>query len=156
MKNHPLAAVMAGVPHRYPMLLLDRLVRVTPMRHGSAMKAVSGGEAHREGAVAGSNPGLPPSLIVDALGQLAIIVLAAGSAPLPSVWYLGAIESMTFTSPALPGQVLLMEATVQKTFRTSSKVAVRVSAHGNTVAEGVMVLSRGGAANEPGARPRRT
>src|SRR6185503_17001095 len=108
--SHPLAPVMAAVPHRHPMLLLDRLTEVVPGRSGSAIKAISANEVQFQGE------GLPRTLIVDALGQLAIVVLAppAPDGSPPAVYYLAEIAGMELGRPPAPGDLLRMEATVQK------------------------------------------
>jgi 3-hydroxyacyl-[acyl-carrier-protein] dehydratase len=141
MNGHPITAVMAGTPHRYPMLLVDRLQSLTPGRQGQAVKAISANEAHAEAA--DESCGLPFSLVVDALGQLAIVVLSAGSQEQAARWYLGAIDSMEFGRPLWPGDLVRMEALVQRSFRGTSRVSVRASVGEESVAGGVMVLSTG-------------
>jgi len=140
MSGHPIAAVLAGTPHRHPMLLVDRIEAVDPGRSGTAIKAVSAGEAQREDA---SADGLSPTLLVDALGQLAIVVLAAAGGNEKGVWYLGAVEQMEFGEPARAGDVVRMEAAVRRTFRGSSRVSVSARVDGRPVAQGFMVLSTG-------------
>jgi 3-hydroxyacyl-[acyl-carrier-protein] dehydratase len=144
--GHPLAAVMAATPHRHPMLLIDRLGAVVPGRHGSALKAVSANEMHF--AADGTSAGMPPTLVVDALGQLAIVVLApaaadGGGAP-PPVYYLAHIEAMEFGRPPRPGDLLHMEATVRRTLGRTSRVEVRGKVGGRPVAEGTLILAREG------------
>lgn len=142
MSAHPTAAVRAGTPHRYPMLLLDAIDSLAAGR-GRARKAVSAGE--HGGALA-----FAPTLLVDALGQLAIAVLRAGGGGVHDVWYLGSIEDMRLGTPARAGDVVHMEAVVQRSFRGSARVRVRADVDARTVAEGVMVLSTGGGAGKRG------
>src|SRR4029078_6818157 len=73
--GHPLAPILAATPPRHPMLLLDRLESVVPGQHAWALKAVSANEMHFV-AAGPAAVGMPPTLLVDALGQLAIVVLA--------------------------------------------------------------------------------
>jgi 3-hydroxyacyl-[acyl-carrier-protein] dehydratase len=139
--RHPSAEAAASTPHRHPLLLLDRLERVDPGRSGAAVKAVSANEVP-VGAVEGG-PGLPRSLVVDALGQLAIVVLARAveGAP-PAVYYLAGIERMELDRPPRAGDLLRMEAAVEKTWGRTSRVHVRGEVEGRAVAEGTMVLAR--------------
>jgi len=137
---HPIAAVLAGTPHRHPMLLLDRIESLEPGRRGAAVKAVTADEVQSEAAPEG---GLAPTLLVDALGQLAIVVLDAAGGAARSVWYLGSVEAMEFPESTRPGDVVRMEAVVQRTFRGSSRVRVRARVGDREVARGVMVLSTG-------------
>ncbi|MET0551852.1 MAG: hydroxymyristoyl-ACP dehydratase [Vicinamibacteria bacterium] len=139
--RHPSAEVTAATPHRHPLLLLDRLLRVDPGRSGAAEKAVSANEVPVGAADGGA--GLPRSLVVDALGQLAIAVLAqAGEGATPSVYYLAGIESMELDRPPRAGDLLRMEATVRKTWGRTSRVHVRGEVDGLQVAQGTMVLAR--------------
>jgi 3-hydroxyacyl-[acyl-carrier-protein] dehydratase len=150
---HPMKAVLRATPHRFPMLLIDRIDEMTPRRHGIALKAISVNEFQAHGAPPGDRPPLPGTFIVDALGQLAIGVLSAGttkdaedreeSEDRPTVWYLAAIEDMRFEMAASPGDLLRLEATVQRQFGSVSKLAVRATIEGKTVAEGVLLLSTG-------------
>jgi 3-hydroxyacyl-[acyl-carrier-protein] dehydratase len=143
--SHPSAAVVtASVPHRYPMLLVDRLDSLRPTHSGSALKAVTFGESHREGAVDEGPYALPPTLMVDALGQVAIMVMNAGAAGPPARWVLGAIERMDFFRAVRPGETMRMEATVRRAWQRIRQVAVRASVDGETAAEGLLVLSRDG------------
>lgn len=141
MTAHPSAAVLAGTPHRHPLLLLDRLESVEPGRRGAALKAVSAGEVPV--GAAGEGPGLTRSLVVDALGQLAIVVLdrAAGDAA-PAVYYLAGIERMELDRPPGPGDLLRLSAQVERTWGSISRVQVRGDVEGRRVAEGTMVLAR--------------
>jgi 3-hydroxyacyl-[acyl-carrier-protein] dehydratase len=156
---HPMKAVLRATPHRFPMLLIDRIDEMTPRRHGIALKAISVNEFQAHGAPPGDRPPLPGTFIVDALGQLAIGVLSAGttedtedtedkegreeSEDRPGVWYLAAIEGVRFEMAASPGDLLRLEVTVQRQFGSVSKLAVRASIEGKTVAEGVLLLSTG-------------
>jgi len=153
--EHPLAPILAATPHRHPMLLLDRLESVVPGRHGWALKAVSANEMHFV-AAGPAAVGMPPTLLVDALGQLAIVVLAppaseGGPATPPPVYYLADIEGMEFDRPPQPGDLLRMEATVRKTWGGTSRVQVRGEVAGRRVAAGTLVLARGGRAAERAA-----
>ena len=150
---HPMKTVLRATPHRFPMLLIDRIDEMTPRRHGIALKAISVNEFQAHGAPPGDRPPLPGTFIVDALGQLAIGVLSAGttegaedreeSEDRPTVWYLAAIEDVRFEMAASPGDLLRLEATVQRQFGSVSKLAVRASIEGKTVVEGVLLLSTG-------------
>jgi 3-hydroxyacyl-[acyl-carrier-protein] dehydratase len=150
---HPMKAVLRATPHRFPMLLIDRIDEMTPRRHGIALKAVSVNEFQAHGAPPVDRPALPGTFIVDALGQLAIAVLSAGTTEdaedtgdteeRPEVWYLAAIEGVRFEMAASPGDLLRLEVTVQRQWGSVSKLAVRATIDGKTVAEGVLLLSTG-------------
>lgn len=141
--NHPQISVRSSVPHRHPMLLIDRVSPAAQASRGGAVKAITVDESHREAAFTHDEHGLPGSLLVDALGQLAIQVLAGNKPAGPSVWYLAAIGDMEFGRSALPGDVLEMEASIQRSWQGTSRVGVRAHVRGETLAAGTMVLSTG-------------
>jgi 3-hydroxyacyl-[acyl-carrier-protein] dehydratase len=152
MSVHPIAPILAGTPHRGPMLLLDRLSSLVPGRYGRAVKALAANESHQGGSE--GSGGLPPSLLVDALGQLAITVLSAGSQSRPRLWFLSALEGVSWDALPRAGDLVEMEADVLRTWRGTSRVGVTASVKGRACLRGVMVLTAGpeGASPEGGGR----
>ena len=154
--SYPFALLTGTLPHRYPMLLIDRLESLEPRRRGVAFKLVSAGELQAEGG-----DGFPATLLVDALGQLAILVLAAspaaaGAVPPPGIWYLAALESLWLGEPAEVGDEVRMEVEVERSWYGTSRVAVRATTAVRLLARGVMVLAAGGRRERvnPGTRAR--
>ncbi len=97
-------AVMAALPHRYPMLLIDRVVSLEPHKSIHAVKAVSVNEPFFQGHFP-SRPIMPGVLIVEAIAQAAGVLAVeslglAGSGKL--VYFMG-IEGAKFRSPVEPG-----------------------------------------------------
>jgi len=99
--------VLAALPHRYPMLLVDRVVSMVPKTSIHAVKAVSFNEPFFQGHFPG-RPIMPGVLIVEALAQAAAVLAIesmdlAGSGKL--VYFMG-IESAKFRAPVEPGCLL--------------------------------------------------
>ncbi|MBO9575584.1 MAG: 3-hydroxyacyl-ACP dehydratase FabZ [Sphingobium sp.] len=99
--------VMAALPHRYPMLLVDRVVSMVPRTSIHAVKAVSMNESFFQGHFPG-RPIMPGVLIVEALAQAAGVLAVeslglAGSGKL--VYFMG-IEGAKFRAPVEPGCLL--------------------------------------------------
>ena len=97
-------AVMAALPHRYPMLLIDRVVSLEPHMSIHAVKAVSVNVPFFQGHFP-SRPIMPGVLIVEAIAQAAGVLAVeslglAGSGKL--VYFMG-IEGAKFRSPVEPG-----------------------------------------------------
>jgi 3-hydroxyacyl-[acyl-carrier-protein] dehydratase len=128
--------VMAALPHRYPMLLVDRVERIVPDQSITAIKAVSMNEGFFQGHFPG-RPIMPGVLIVEALAQAAgvLAVESLGLANSGKLVYFMAIEGAKFRSPVEPGCLLQLDVEfVQK--RTSiCKFAGRASVDGKLVAE---------------------
>jgi 3-hydroxyacyl-[acyl-carrier-protein] dehydratase len=128
--------VMAALPHRYPMLLVDRIVRLERDRSITAIKAVTINEPFFQGHFPG-RPIMPGVLIVEALAQAAgvLAVESLGLAGSGKLVYFMAIEGAKFRQPVEPGVLLHLDVEfVQK--RTSvCKFAGRASVDGKLAAE---------------------
>jgi 3-hydroxyacyl-[acyl-carrier-protein] dehydratase len=128
--------VMAALPHRYPMLLVDRVEAIEPDRSITAIKAVTINEGFFQGHFPG-RPIMPGVLIVEALAQAAgiLAVESLGLADTGKLVYFMAIEGAKFRAPVEPGVLLRLEVEfVQK--RTSvCKFAGRALVDGKVAAE---------------------
>lgn len=111
--------VMAALPHRFPMLLVDRVEEIVPDRRIVATKAVTINEPFFAGHFPG-RPIMPGVLIVEALAQAAgvLAVESLGQAGAGKLVYFMAIDGAKFRTPVEPGVLLRLEVDfVQK--RTS-------------------------------------
>jgi 3-hydroxyacyl-[acyl-carrier-protein] dehydratase len=128
--------VMAALPHRYPMLLVDRVETLEPDTRIAAIKAVTINEDFFNGHFPG-RPIMPGVLIVEALAQAAgvLAVESLGLASSGKLVYFMAIENAKFRQPVEPGCLLRLEVEfVQK--RTSvCKFAGRALVDGKLAAE---------------------
>ncbi len=141
MSSDPQRDVFLGTPHRFPMLLVDRL-KIPVNADGAGVKLLSANEAHSEG-IRKHPAALSGSLIVDALGQVAITHLRRILGKPATRWYLGSIDSMLFSGFPSIVDSLDMEATVVRKLGNTARVRVRASIRGSTVVAGFMVLSEG-------------
>ena len=99
--------IMAALPHRYPMLLVDRVVTLVPNEKIHAVKAVSINESFFEGHFPG-RPIMPGVLIVEAMAQAAGVLTVEtlelrGSGKLV---YFMSIDAAKFRNPVEPGCLL--------------------------------------------------
>jgi 3-hydroxyacyl-[acyl-carrier-protein] dehydratase len=128
--------VMAALPHRYPMLLVDRVEELVRDERIVATKAVTINEGFFQGHFPG-RPIMPGVLIVEALAQAAgvLAVESLGLAGSGKLVYFMAIDGAKFRTPVEPGVLLSLEvAFVQK--RTSvCKFAGRALVGGKLAAE---------------------
>ena len=102
--------VMAALPHRYPMLLVDRVERLEPDVRIVATKAVTINEPFFAGHFPG-RPIMPGVLIIEALAQAAgvLAVESLGLAGSGKLVYFMAIDSAKFRTPVEPGVLLTLE-----------------------------------------------
>jgi 3-hydroxyacyl-[acyl-carrier-protein] dehydratase len=139
------------IPHRYPFLLVDRIVEIEEGKRAVGIKNVTANEWFFEGHFPGKKI-MPGVLIVEALAQVAAVTLLkgvemAGKSPL-----FGGIEHMRFRTPVLPGDQLRLEFTLEKMRGPVGKGAVKASVEGKVAAEGTIsfALVDFGAADTPG------
>lgn len=98
--------IMESLPHRYPMLLVDRILEVTPGESCIGLKNVTMNEAFFQGHYPGM-PIMPGVLIVEAMAQAGACILLAdpkyhGKAPI-----IGAIDSVKLKRKVVPGDQLI-------------------------------------------------
>jgi 3-hydroxyacyl-[acyl-carrier-protein] dehydratase len=136
--GHPLdiGRVMAAIPHRYPMLLVDRVVDVVPDRSIVAIKAVSINEPFFQGHFPG-RPIMPGVLIVEALAQAAgvLAVESLGLAGTGKLVYFMAIDGAKFRKPVEPGILLYLHAEFVQKRAKVCKFAGLAKIDGQVVAE---------------------
>jgi 3-hydroxyacyl-[acyl-carrier-protein] dehydratase len=128
--------VMAALPHRYPMLLVDRVETLDPEIGITAIKAVTINEPFFQGHFP-SRPIMPGVLIVEALAQAAgvLAVEAFGLAGSGKLVYFMAIEGAKFRQPVEPGVLLKLEVEFVQKRSTVCKFAGRASVDGKLAAE---------------------
>lgn len=128
--------VLAALPHRYPMLLVDRVAHLERDRSITAIKAVSFNESFFQGHFPG-RPIMPGVLIVEALAQAAgvLAVESLGLAGSGKLVYFMAIEGAKFRKPVEPGVLLELHAEFVQKRASVCKFAGRASVEGALVAE---------------------
>ena len=128
--------VMAALPHRYPMLLVDRIEKIVPEQSITAIKAVSMNEGFFQGHFPG-RPIMPGVLIVEALAQAAgvLAVESLGLADSGKLVYFMAIEGAKFRTPVEPGCLLQLDVEFVQKRASVCKFAGKASVDGKLAAE---------------------
>jgi 3-hydroxyacyl-[acyl-carrier-protein] dehydratase len=127
---------VAALPHRYPMLLVDRVESLDPDKGIVAIKAVTINEPFFQGHFPG-RPIMPGVLIVEALAQAAgvLAVEALGLAGTGKLVYFMAIERAKFRQPVEPGVLLRLEVEFVQKRASVCKFAGRAMIDGKVAAE---------------------
>jgi len=128
--------VMAALPHRYPMLLVDRVEELIPRKRIVCIKAVTINEPFFQGHFPG-RPIMPGVLIVEALAQAAgvLAVESLGLANSGKLVYFMAIDGAKFRSPVEPGVLLKLEVEFVQKRSSVCKFAGRATVDGKLAAE---------------------
>jgi len=99
------------LPHRYPFLMVDRIVEIEPEKRAVGIKNVTINEEFFQGHFPG-NPIMPGVLIIEALAQVAgILAFQSGASEGRSVYFLS-IEKAKFRRPVVPGDQLRLEVSI--------------------------------------------
>lgn len=128
--------IMRLLPHRYPMLLVDRVTALTPNETITAIKAVTINEGFFQGHFPG-RPIMPGVLIVEALAQAAgvLAVETLGLANSGKLVYFMAIEGAKFRKPVEPGVLLQLDVKFVQQRATVCKFEGRATIDGQLAAE---------------------
>jgi len=137
--------VMRRLPHRYPFLLVDRVLECVSGERILALKNVTANEQFFLGHFPG-RPVMPGVLILEAMAQAAGILtfVTANVYPDESVrFYFAGIDKARFRRPVVPGDQLLLEATLERRIRTIWKFAVVARVDGEEVSSAEMMVMPG-------------
>ncbi len=122
------------LPHRFPFLLIDRVLEVEPGKRAVVLKNVSINEGFFAGHFPG-NPLMPETLIMEAMAQASIMLLADEGEQKKFDVYLGSVKA-DFLHPVRPGDQLKITVEAIKIVSEQGLVSVTVEVEGKLVARG--------------------
>lgn len=104
--------IMRMIPHRYPFLLIDKVVEIVPEESAVGVKCVTISEPHFQGHFP-QKPIMPGVLIIEAMAQTAasLVVYSLGDEAMNKLVYFMTIENARFRRPVVPGDVLRIHVT---------------------------------------------
>ena len=125
------------LPHRYPFLLVDRVIELVPDKSVVALKNVTINEHFFMGHFPG-HPVMPGVLIVEAMAQAAGLLTQIsrrmkGDAGSP-LFYLVKVDNARFSAPVVPGDQLRLEVNLKRLVRGMGLFAARTTVDGKEVA----------------------
>ena len=129
--------ILEYLPHRYPFVLVDRVLEIEPGKKIKAVKNVSINEPFFPGHFP-HHPVMPGVLIVEALAQAAAILSFKTGNFMPSddsVYYFAGIDKARFKKPVSPGDQLILEVSIDRILKGIWKYNCSASVDGKLVAE---------------------
>jgi len=121
------------LPHRYPFLLVDRILTLEPKVRAVGLKNVTVNEQFFQGHFPG-NPIMPGVLIIEAMAQVSGILAFHSGAQGKSVYFMS-IEKTKFRKPVIPGDQLRFEVSVAQNRNNVWKFSGQAFVDDNIVAE---------------------
>lgn len=113
--------IMQILPHRYPMLLVDKIIDMEPMKTSTGIKCVTMNEPFFQGHFPGK-PVMPGVLICEAMAQVGGVTLLYPKENRGLIPLFTGMDKVRFRSPVFPGDVLTTKATILKTIGRMGKV----------------------------------
>jgi 3-hydroxyacyl-[acyl-carrier-protein] dehydratase len=135
--------ILQHLPHRYPFLLVDRVLEVEPGKNIVALKNVTINEPFFPGHYP-HHPVMPGVLIVEAMAQVAAILSFKTMGALPSddsVYYFVGIDEARFKRPVGPGDQVIFRVAIESTRRGIWKYVATAEVDGKIVAEGKLMAT---------------
>ena len=127
--------IMATIQHRYPFLLVDRILELEPGKRAVGLKNVTFNENFFSGHFPG-NPIMPGVLIIEHAAQVGGILLLATTSQQGKLALFAGIDEMKFRRTVVPGDQLITEVEILRVSGRAGKVRVVTRVDGEVAAEG--------------------
>ena len=135
--------IMEFLPHRYPFLLIDRVLEYVPGQRIRALKNVTFNEPYFAGHFP-HRPLMPGVMIIEALAQTAGILAFVTSGIVPNAsrrFYFVGIDNARFRKPVEPGDQLLLSAKLERSFKGIWRFSTVAVVGENEVAHADMMVA---------------
>jgi 3-hydroxyacyl-[acyl-carrier-protein] dehydratase len=126
--------ILKLLPHRYPFLLVDRVLEITPRVSIKALKNVTMNEPFFQGHFP-DFPVMPGVLIIEALAQTAALLTFSEAKAENAIYYFAGIDGARFKKPVLPGDQLIMTAILEREKAGIYKFQVKATVNDELAAE---------------------
>ncbi|HEY7292641.1 MAG TPA: 3-hydroxyacyl-ACP dehydratase FabZ [Vicinamibacterales bacterium] len=142
------AAIERILPHRYPFLLVDRVIELEEDKRIVGIKNVTLNERYLSYSGEGGRPVMPPTILTEAVAQVGAILILAKPENRQRLPYFMGIKRVRYRRPVYPGDVLVIEANVVRLRSRMGLLKGVVRVDGKPIASGSMTFALGPA---PGA-----
>ena len=142
--NYDILGIMEMLAHRYPFLLIDRIIEVVPGDKVTALKNVTINEPFFQGHFPGK-PIMPGVLIIEAMAQAGgILAFLTGTVEQRNrlIYFMG-MDKVRFRKPVLPGDQIIFEAKMIKFRSRAAKMSGTATVDNQLVAEAELMASFG-------------
>src|SRR6059036_2768858 len=136
------SAIERILPHRYPFLLVDRIIELEVDKRIVGIKNVSLNERYLSHATNGS-PVLPPTILTEAVAQVGAILVLAKPENRQRLPFFAGIERVRYRRPVHPGDVVVIEATVVRMRSRMGLLKGIARVDGKPVIDGTMTFALG-------------
>ena len=126
--------IMDCVPHRYPFLLVDRILELVPGKSVVAIKNVTMNEPYFQGHFPGE-PVMPGVLILEAMAQAGAMMMLNAPELRGTISFLTTVEKARFRHPVTPGDQMMLYTEMYRLRGQMGKVKAHAEVNGQVVAE---------------------
>ncbi len=143
-KTYNISDIMKFLPHRYPFIMIDRILEFEPGKKIVGLKNVTINEPFFQGHFPGS-PIMPGVMILEAMGQTGgvLVIQSLPKEQHGSLVYFMGMDKVRFRQPVIPGDQLICSIEVIKARKKVVKMSGIATVDGKRVAEGEMLASIG-------------
>ncbi|GAT35152.1 UDP-3-O-[3-hydroxymyristoyl] N-acetylglucosamine deacetylase [Terrimicrobium sacchariphilum] len=131
--------IMRTLPHRYPFLMVDRIIELVEDTRAVGVKAVTINEPYFQGHFPG-HPVMPGVLQVEAMAQVASVVMMRRTENIGKIGYFMSADSVKFRKPVFPGDTLFIHCEMLSAKKRLGKAACRCEVNGEVVSEGELLF----------------
>lgn len=142
METKDIQDILELLPHRYPFLLVDRVLAYSPGEALTAIKNVTFNEPFFQGHFPQKSV-FPGVLIIEAMAQATglLAFITEGGAPDGKLFYLVGVDRARFKQPVIPGDQIVLDVQFEKSMRGVWKFVATAKVDGKTVASAELMCA---------------